>query len=223
MHFSAFIYHVPQNNNVHKKGTLIQVDQVRPRKRIINYPGDCGRHGPPRGNFSSASHASMQSPSTERDQLASCVSFNLPYKDNVQNAGNGERESANALDDERNGNIPERDASRSQSPSPYDHQHYYPRKRSSIAKLALDRLAKTRERQWSVALSSFIVAITALLMGMTIGFPSTTSLDLTGEDEELPRDYLFSTLLLSLFAVSVVCKMNVSQCRARKVYTNVKR
>ena len=69
------------------------------------------------------------------------------------------------------------------------------------ARLVVEIFAKTGERCWSVALSSLVVSILALLVGFSIAFPSNAVLDLQGDAIGLPQDYLFSTLLLSLFAV----------------------
>ena len=80
-------------------------------------------------------------------------------------------------------------------------QQKYRRRRSTIAQLAMERIVRTRERRWTVGISSFTASLLPLLMGVTIGFPSSAILDLLGDAEELPQDYLFSTLLLSLFAV----------------------
>ena len=80
-------------------------------------------------------------------------------------------------------------------------QQNYRRRRSTIAQLVLERIVRTRERRWSVGISSFTASLLPLLMGVTIGFPSSAILDLLGDARELPQDYLFSTLLLSLFAV----------------------
>ena len=91
-------------------------------------------------------------------------------------------------------------------------QQYYQRRRSSVAEVVLERFARTRERRWSVGISSLVVSLTALLMGITIGYPSNALLDLTGEATELPSDYLLSTLLLSLFAVSLLHTTVHSTC-----------
>ena len=62
----------------------------------------------------------------------------------------------------------------------------------------------SEERRWSVFVSAVVVAILALLVGVTIGFPSNAILDLTGDATELPQDYLLSNdgLMLSLFVVN---------------------
>ena len=78
---------------------------------------------------------------------------------------------------------------------------YGARRRSSTAKLALERVLRTRQRLWSTAVSAFVVSIPALLVGYTIGFPSSALLDLTGDEGDLPKDYQFTTLLSDLFAV----------------------
>ena len=77
------------------------------------------------------------------------------------------------------------------------------RRKSSVAALVLERFIMTRERRWSVAISSFITSILALLIGFTIGFPSSALLDLQGEATELPQEYRFQkTRVQSSFAVS---------------------
>ena len=63
--------------------------------------------------------------------------------------------------------------------------------------------AAIRERRWSVSVSSVIAAIPALLLGITLGYPSNAILDLTGEATELPREYLLSSLMRSVFVVSI--------------------
>jgi len=78
---------------------------------------------------------------------------------------------------------------------------YGARRRSSTAKLALERVLRTRQRLWSTAVSAFIASIPALLAGYTIGFPSSALLDLTGDEGDLPKDFQFTTLLSDLFAV----------------------
>ena len=77
------------------------------------------------------------------------------------------------------------------------------RRKSSVATLVLERFIVTRERRWSVAVSSFIASLLALLIGFTIGFPSSALLDLRGEVTELPQEYRFQkTRVQSSFAVS---------------------
>ena len=76
-------------------------------------------------------------------------------------------------------------------------QNHQKRRLSSVAQLATAR----RERKWSVGISSIIAAIPALLVGITLGFPSNVILDLTGEATELPQDFFISTRLLSAFVV----------------------
>ena len=80
---------------------------------------------------------------------------------------------------------------------------YGARRRSSTAKLALERVLRTRQRLWSTAVSAFVASIPALLVGYTIGFPSSALLDLTGDEGDLPKDYQFTTLLSDLFAVRI--------------------
>ena len=75
------------------------------------------------------------------------------------------------------------------------------RKPPTGARLLVEIFAKTGERRWSVALSSLVVSILALLIGLSIAFPSNAVLDLKGDATELPQNFLFSTLMLSIFAV----------------------
>ena len=77
-----------------------------------------------------------------------------------------------------------------------DGQHNDIRGKSSTA---LKRLVRTRERVWATAISSTVAAIPALLVGYTLGYPSSTLMELTA----LPSDFRFSDLLASLFGVSV--------------------
>ena len=60
----------------------------------------------------------------------------------------------------------------------------------------------TGERKWSVSIASLVGAIPALLLGITLGYPSNALLDLTGEATELQPEYFFSDLMISLFVVS---------------------
>ena len=62
-----------------------------------------------------------------------------------------------------------------------------------------------RPRLWPTTISSFVAAIPALLVGYTIGFASPALPDLTGESSgAIPSNYVFSSSLADLFAVSVV-------------------
>ena len=62
---------------------------------------------------------------------------------------------------------------------------------------------KTGERKWSVSIASLVGAIPALLLGITLGYPSNALLDLTGKATELQPGYFFSNdLMISLFVVS---------------------
>ena len=63
------------------------------------------------------------------------------------------------------------------------------------------KLKETKARKWSVAISSLIAALLAAVRGFTLAFNSNATLDLTGEARELPMNYLFSTSLISIFAV----------------------
>ena len=78
-------------------------------------------------------------------------------------------------------------------------EHNHIRGKSSTAKVAVERLVRTRERVWATAISSTVAAIPALLVGYTLGYPSSTLMELTA----LPSDFRFSDLLASLFGVSV--------------------
>ena len=59
------------------------------------------------------------------------------------------------------------------------------------------------ERKWSISIASLVGAIPALLLGITLGYPSNALLDLTGEATELQPDFFFSNdLMKSVFVVS---------------------
>ena len=74
------------------------------------------------------------------------------------------------------------------------------RRKSSAAKLAIERMFRTRERLWSTTISALIASIPALLVGFTIGYPSPALLELRAR--EVPDDFRFTTLLSDLFGVS---------------------
>ena len=77
------------------------------------------------------------------------------------------------------------------------------RSRSDAAKTVAGRFIVTRERKWSVSIASLVGAIPALLLGITLGYPSNVLLDLTGEATELQPEYFFSNdLMKSVFVVS---------------------
>ena len=79
------------------------------------------------------------------------------------------------------------------------------RSRSEVAPRVLERFVVTRERKWSISAASLIAALPALLLGLTLAYPSNAILDLTGEATELPSEFFFSSLLLlSVFAVSIL-------------------
>ena len=80
---------------------------------------------------------------------------------------------------------------------------YRGRSRSEVAPTVIERFLITRERKWSVTLASLVAAIPALLLGLTLGYPSNALLDLTGDATELPPEFFFSTASLSLFTVSL--------------------
>ena len=73
------------------------------------------------------------------------------------------------------------------------------RKPPTGARLVVEIFAKTGERRWRVALSPLVVSILALLVGLSIAFASNAVLDLQGDATDLPQDYLFSTLLYTVF------------------------
>ena len=60
----------------------------------------------------------------------------------------------------------------------------------------------TGERRWTTVILAVVIPIPFLLMGLTVAYPSSATLDLTGEATELPDDFFLSTLYVSLFAVS---------------------
>ena len=82
----------------------------------------------------------------------------------------------------------------------------YIRRKSSAAKLAIERIVRTRERLWSTTISAFIASIPALLVGFTIGYPSPALLDLG----DLPEDFRFNTLLSDLFGVSCIFDVSLA-------------
>jgi hypothetical protein len=63
------------------------------------------------------------------------------------------------------------------------------RTRSMLAKLKA--FIKNPERKWSAGISSLVAALPALLLGLTLGYPSNAILDLTGEATELPEEFFF--------------------------------
>jgi len=85
----------------------------------------------------------------------------------------------------------------------------YVRRRSSVAKLAVERLVRTRERLWATTIFVTVSAVPALLVGYTLGFSSSALLELT--DKNLPLDRQFSDLLSSLFGVSKQKRNNFSK------------
>ena len=76
------------------------------------------------------------------------------------------------------------------------------RTRSEVAPSVIERFAITRERKWSITITSLIAAIPGFLLGLTLGYPSNAILDLTGEATELPPEFYFNDRLTSIFAVS---------------------
>lgn len=59
------------------------------------------------------------------------------------------------------------------------------------------------ERLWTTALASLVAAVPALLVGYTLGFSSSALLDLTGDAAAgIPKDYVFSSAVADVFAVS---------------------
>ena len=141
-----------------------------------------------------AEHLSKDSkePGQEIDRRPSRVSFSVPNK---------ETEELSLPDTETS----DLDTGQSHSP-PIPNKLQHQKRRSSVATLVVERFVRTRERRWSVGLSALIAAIPAHLIGITLGYPSNTILDLSGDATELPPDYLLSTsiLLLSLFAVRTI-------------------
>ena len=82
----------------------------------------------------------------------------------------------------------------------------YSRRKSSTAKLAVERPVRTRERLWATAISASVAAIPTLLVGYTLGYPSSAIPQL----QALPPGRQFSDLLAALFGVSgiVIIAMN---------------
>ena len=76
----------------------------------------------------------------------------------------------------------------------------YSRSNGVPAGVAMKRQA--RERLWSTAIAAFVASIPALLVGYTLGFPSSALLDLTGNGTaDIPSSYVFSSTLGDIFAV----------------------
>ena len=68
----------------------------------------------------------------------------------------------------------------------------------------VQKIQETRSRKWTVAIFSLVAALLASLRGFTLAFSSNATLDLMGEADELPQTYLFSTFLISVFAVNII-------------------
>lgn len=138
-----------------------------------------------------AEHLSKDSkePGQEIGRRPSRVSFSVPNKETEEFS----------LPDTETSDL---NANHSHSP-PIPTELQYQRRRTSVATSVVERFVRIRERRWSVGLSALIAAIPAYLIGITLGYPSNTILDLSGDATELPPDYLLTTsiLLLSLFAV----------------------
>ena len=79
-------------------------------------------------------------------------------------------------------------------------------RRASIRSIlpVVQQIKETKSRKWTVAIFSVIAAVLATLRGFTLGFSSNATLDLTGAARELPSSHLFSTTLISIFAVSKI-------------------
>ena len=84
----------------------------------------------------------------------------------------------------------------------FDLQQFY--RRASIRSVlpVVQNLKETKSRKWIVAVFSLVAATLASLRGFTLAFSSGATLDLRGAADELPTSYLFSTTLISIFAVS---------------------
>ena len=57
--------------------------------------------------------------------------------------------------------------------------------------------------KWTVPVFALVAALLAFLRGFTLVYSSSAVLDLTGEAEDLPESYLFSTTLISMFVVCI--------------------
>ena len=64
-------------------------------------------------------------------------------------------------------------------------------------------LLTSRERYWSTGILTLVVPLPIFLLGFTLGFASSATLDLTGEANELPGDYFLPPHHISLFVVSL--------------------
>ena len=72
------------------------------------------------------------------------------------------------------------------------------------ALLAVFKRLGLGETKWTVLVFALVAALLAFLRGFTLVYSSSAVLDLTGEAEDLPESYLFSTTLISIF---VVCSL----------------
>ena len=68
----------------------------------------------------------------------------------------------------------------------------------------VQKIQETRSRKWTVAIFSLVAALLASMRGFTLAFSSNATLELMGEANELPQTYLFSTFLISVFAVNII-------------------
>ena len=80
------------------------------------------------------------------------------------------------------------------------HQLY---RRGSIRSILpiMQQIKYTKSQKWTITIFSLVVAILASVRGFTLAFSSNTTLDLTGDAQELPSSYFFSMTLISIFAV----------------------
>ena len=88
-------------------------------------------------------------------------------------------------------------------------------RRASIRSVlpVVQHIKETKSRKWTVAIFSLVAAILASLRGFTLSFSSGATLDLTGAADELPSSFLFSTTLISIFAVSASTNCHFSHER----------
>ncbi len=73
------------------------------------------------------------------------------------------------------------------------------RRKSSTAKLGIERLVRTREKLWPTAVAALVSSVPAFLVGFTLGFTSAALLELTATTE--PEKYQLNRGHAELFGV----------------------
>ena len=90
----------------------------------------------------------------------------------------------------------------SEQPELVPHAEESPRCISAL--LAVFKRLGLGETKWTVPVFALVAALLAFLRGFTLVYSSSAVLDLTGEAEDLPESYLFSTTLISIFVVIII-------------------